>query len=118
MLFLTNRKQQGTTMHTRAKSPVRLSKETDPVKAKKIDSTNAYHKTNVNVAQGPRTGNPGARPGKRATFLADKADAEPLAKVINDAYVRRAHEYKEFEYTNGGSIHDNTNVSVKGKGRK
>ena len=105
-------------MHTRAKSPVRLSNETDPAKAKRVDTANQYRKTNVNVAQGPRTGNPGARPGKRATFLADKADAEPLAKVIGDAYAQRQKEYKDHEFTNGGSIHDNTNVSVKGKGRK
>ena len=105
-------------MHTRAKSPVKLSNETDPAKPRRLDPANMYHKTNVNVAQGPRTGNPGARPGKRATFIADKADAEPFAKIIQDAYAKRQKEYQDHEFTNGGSIHDNTNVSVKGKGRK
>lgn len=103
-------------MRTKPTSPVRI--EAVKESTRRVDPANQYHKTNVNVAQGPRTGNTGARPTKRATFLADKADAEPLAKIIGDAYARRQKEYKDFEYTNGGSIHDNTNVSVKGKGRK
>jgi hypothetical protein len=98
-------------MRTKPTSPVRI--EAVKASTRRVDPANQYHKTNVNVAQGPRTGNPGARPGKRDTFLDDKADAAPLAKVIQDAYVRRAHEYKDFEYTNGGSIHDNTRVRVK-----
>ena len=43
---------------------------------------------NVNVAQGPRTGNmnPG---GKRAEFQDRKAEAAPLATMIQDAYKAR-----------------------------
>ena len=39
----------------------------------------------------------------------------PLAKVIQNAYAKRQHEYKEFEYTNGGSIMDNVNEGPRKK---
>ena len=71
----------------------------------------------VNVAQGPRTGVSGAA-GKRASFQEAKEAREPLATIINDAYAKRAHEYAEFEYTNGGSIHDNTYEHTKKHGVK
>ena len=77
---------------------------------------NMYHKDNVNVAQGPRTGNPGTA-SKRSDFVAAKASREPIATMSQVAYVARAHEYKEFEYTNGGSIHDNTRASFKSKSK-
>jgi len=117
MLFLINRKQIGNKMHTRAMSPVRLSKETDPAKAKRVSTANAHHRDNVNVAQGPRTGNAGAHDGKRATFIEGKETRAPIAKVIEAAYAQRQHEYEDFEYTNGGSIHDNTRAKFKGKGK-
>lgn len=98
-------------MRTKPTSPVRI--EAIKESTTRVDTANQYRKTNVNVAQGPRTGNSSARPGKRATFQDDKADAAPLAKVIEDAYAQRQREYKDFEYTNGGSIHDNTNARVK-----
>jgi hypothetical protein len=44
---------------------------------------------NVNVAQGPRTGNAG-NAEKRKDFQEDKKGASPLAKFINDAYAGRA----------------------------
>lgn len=103
-------------MRTQAKSPVRI--EAVKESTRRVDPKNAHHKDNVNVAQGPRTGNTGARAGKRGTFLADKEDAAPLAKVIENAYARRQHEYQDHEYTNGGSIHDNTYEPAKGRGRK
>jgi hypothetical protein len=85
------------------KGPVKISKETES----SWTPRNIYAVDNVNVAQGPRVGVNGAE-GKRASFQKAKEDREPLATIINDAYAKRAHEYAEFEYTNGGSIHDNT----------
>ena len=78
---------------------------------------NPHARDNVNVAMGPRTGNRGT-PDKRSEFITAKAAREPLAAMIENAYVARAHEYKEFEYTNGGSIHDNTRAEFKTKSRK
>jgi hypothetical protein len=42
----------------------------------------------VNVATGPRTGNAGNM-DKRRAFMADKSEAAPLAKVIQNAYAAR-----------------------------
>ena len=42
----------------------------------------------VNAKQGPRSGNAGDV-AKRSAFKANKAEAAPLAKVINDAYGAR-----------------------------
>ena len=78
---------------------------------------NMYHKDNVNVAQGPRMGNKNLDQAKRTEFNAAKASREPLATMIQDAYAARQHEYEEFEYTNGGSIHDNTRASFKSKSK-
>jgi hypothetical protein len=93
------------------KGPVKLDKDTG---ARSWSPKNAYAVDNVNVAQGPRTGTQGLN-GKRADFIAAKEAREPLATIINEAYVKRAHEYEEFEYTNGGSIHDNTKAEFNKK---
>lgn len=95
------------------KNDPRFSQEVKIAKDKsaKWDCKNPYAVDNVNQAQGPRTGVQGLA-GKRSDFIEDKKAKAPLARVITDAYARRAHEYKEFEYTNGGSIHDNTNERV------
>ena len=92
------------------RGPVKIAKET----ASAWSCENMYHKDNVNVAMGPRAGNRGT-PSKRSDFIAAKEAREPLATMIQDAYVQRAHEYKEFEYTNGGSIHDNTRAEFNRK---
>jgi len=60
---------------------------------------NHYNKENVNVKQGPRTGNsnPG---GKRSAFQAAKAEREPLAREIQAAYGLRTpadHVEKKLE---------------------
>jgi len=99
-------------INKQARSTVKIANE----KASAWSCENQYHRDNVNVAMGPRTGNDGM-PAKRAEFTAAKASREPLARMITDAYVARAHEYKDFEYTNGGSIHDNTQVDFKKKSR-
>lgn len=91
----------------------KIAKET----ASSWSPKNLYAVDNVNVAQGPRVGVNGA-PGKRASFQQAKEAREPLATIIQDAYERRAHEYAEHEYTNGGSIHDNTYERTKPHGVK
>lgn len=65
---------------------------------------NPKHKDNVNVAQGPRTGNASARPGKRATFMDTKKDRAPLADVITSAYAARQEFYKDHAQPKSGSI--------------
>mgnify|MGYP003342268483 CR=1 FL=1 len=79
-----------------------------------MKTANPHAVSNVNVAQGPRTGNNPAQ-GKRSEFKAEKESRAPLAKVIENAYAKRQHEYKEFEYTNGGSIMDNVNEGSRKK---
>jgi hypothetical protein len=95
------------------KGPVKVAKETSA----SWTSRNIYAVDNVNVAQGPRVGVNGAQ-GKRASFQEAKEAREPLANIINDAYAKRAHEYAEYEYTNGGSIHDNTYEKTQKEGVK
>ena len=102
-------------MHTKPTSPVKLSKETDPAKPTRISPRNLHARDNVNVAQGPRMGNEGAHSAKRGKFINSKEERAPLAKTIEDAYAKRQHEYKEFEYTNGGSIMDNVYEGKKKK---
>ena len=55
-----------------------------------LDTKNPHSRTNVNVKQGPRTGNADAHAGKRREFQADKAARAPLADVIASAYGARA----------------------------
>ena len=93
---------------------VKIEKERDGAK-RTWSCENPYNRTNVNVAQGPRTGNTGAHEAKRGNFKAAKAEAAPLAKVIENAYAKRQHEYQDFEYTNGGSIMDNVNEGPRKK---
>ena len=50
---------------------------------------NMHAVSNVNVAQGPRTGNHGT-PAKRSDFQDAKAARAPLAAVIEHAYGLRA----------------------------
>lgn len=45
-------------------------------------------RTNVNVAQGPRTGNVGDS-AKRSAFKSNKEEANVLARTINNAYAAR-----------------------------
>ena len=75
---------------------------------------NPHSVSNVNVAQGPRSGNNPAQ-GKRSEFKAEKQARAPLAKVIQDAYAKRQHQYQDYEYTNGGSIMDNVNEGKRKK---
>lgn len=54
-----------------------------------MKTTNPYNKTNVNVAQGPRTGNSGHM-AKRNSFKDDKEERGALADTINRAIAQRA----------------------------
>ena len=79
---------------------------------------NEYAVDNVNVKQGPRTGNVDGgdlSAGKRSKFVEAKQARAPLARVIEDAYAKRQHEYEDYEYTNGGSIMDNVNEGPRKK---
>ena len=68
-----------------AKKTVKISNE----KATAWSCENQYHKDNVNVAMGPRTGNRGT-PVKRSDFVDAKAERVPLADSILSAYGERA----------------------------
>ena len=82
-----------------------------------MSTRNPYTVDNVNVKQGPRTGN-NPEMTKRSDFKAAKAEREPLATMIEDAYAARQHEYEDYEYTNGGSIHDNVREEFKRRTKK
>ena len=79
-----------------------------------MKTRNPHAVDNVNVKQGPRTGN-NEETGKRSKFKEAKAEREPLATMIQDAYAKRQHEYEDYEYTNGGSIEDNVKAKFKKK---
>lgn len=75
---------------------VLIEKNTDSTKrtAESIRK-NMYAVTNVNVPQGPRTGNPGAHDGKRTVFAAQKEERAPLATMIERAYGTRGEDNKD-----------------------
>jgi hypothetical protein len=89
-------------MRTKATSSVKLSTAGDA--DRKVSTANMHRKENVNVAQGPRTGNTGARPGKRAEFISMKEDRAPIADVILSAYKTRGDQYKMKTTEKSGSI--------------
>jgi len=72
---------------------------------------NPHARDNVNVAQGPRTGNEGAHRAKRGNFLDAKAERYELSDHISRAFAGRASELEanpgEHEVPEGGSIEDN-----------
>jgi len=55
-----------------------------------MTTKNPYAVDNVNVKQGPRTGNAGAHEGKRGAFKAAKEERAPLADSIQRAYGDRS----------------------------
>jgi hypothetical protein len=82
------------------KGPVRIAKET----ASTWTCANPYTKTNVNVAQGPRTGNPGTI-SKRHDFQDAKAEREPIATMIEDAFAAREdRDYADKTFPRQGAI--------------
>ena len=82
------------------KGPVKIARDT----ASSWTCTNLYNKTNVNVAQGPRTGNPGTI-SKRRDFVAAKESREPIATMIEDAFAaREERDYADKTFPNQGAI--------------
>ena len=82
------------------KGPVRIANET----ASTWTCANPYTKTNVNVAQGPRTGNPGTM-SKRRDFVAAKESREPIATMIEDAFAaREQRDYADKTFPKQGAI--------------
>lgn len=74
-------------------------------------SKNPYSRDNVNVPQGPRTGNAGAHDAKRGNFKAAKAERAPAAQYIEDAYAeRQMRDYAEHDFPNDGSIDENSHI--------
>ena len=72
---------------------------------------NPHHRDNVNVAQGPRTGNAGAHEAKRGLFKAAKEERRASAQAIEQAYgARQLNDYEEHEFPNEGSIDENSHV--------
>jgi len=65
---------------------VKIAKETAGTWSPK----NLHARDNVNVAQGPRTGNAAAHDGKRGNFKAAKEERAPLADVVERAFGARA----------------------------
>ena len=89
-------------MRTRATSSVKLTTAGDA--DRKVSTANPNRKENVNVAQGPRTGNTGARAGKRSEFVGMKENRAPIADVIVNAYKARGDQYKMKTTEKSGSI--------------
>ena len=82
------------------KGPVKIARDT----ASSWTSANPYSKTNVNVAQGPRTGNPGTI-SKRRDFVAAKESREPIATAIEDAFAaREERDYADKTFPKQGAI--------------
>lgn len=71
---------------------VKIEKVTESEGIKSVK--NAHHRDNVNVAQGPRTGNASAHDGKRSKFSAQKEERAPLADMIAKAFGARAQDDK------------------------
>ena len=72
---------------------------------------NPYARDNVNVEQGPRTGNAGAHEAKRGNFKAEKAERQPLADQVMRAFGERfIRDYEEHDFPEDGSIDENSHV--------
>ena len=59
-------------------------------------SSNPKSVKNVNVAQGPRTGNADAHDGKRKACVADKADRAPLADMVLNMFSARGQSRSDY----------------------
>jgi hypothetical protein len=72
---------------------------------------NPHARDNVNVAQGPRTGNAGAHDAKRGNFKAQKAERKPIADEVMRAFgERQMRDYEEHDFPEDGSIDENSHV--------
>jgi hypothetical protein len=97
-----------------SKGKVLIEKESDS-SARTPDSIrkNPHGRTNVNVPQGPRTGNTGAHAAKRGEFKAAKAERAPLADVIERAFGARGLRDKEEINPGLEGVHSDTRVKYK-----
>ena len=73
---------------------VKIEKERDNRPAK-WSCENMYHEDNVNVAQGPRTGNHGM-PVKRTDFVDSKESRVPLSDMVNQAFAARGKSRADY----------------------
>jgi hypothetical protein len=88
------------------KGPVKIARDT----AASWSTANPHSRTNVNVAQGPRTGNPGTIE-KRHAFTAAKEARQPLADEIERAYKQRQlDDYADHDFPGEGAISENNPV--------
>ena len=80
---------------------------------------NPYARENVNVPQGPRTGNAGAHDAKRGNFRAAKAERAPLADEVMAAFgERQIRDYEDHDFPNEGSIDENSHVRKFAKSKR
>ena len=77
-----------------------------------VSTKNPHAVDNVNVKQGPRTGNDGTV-SKRKEFKAAKAEREPLADSIARAYTKRGEDDKSTIKPGVESISANTRAKFK-----
>ena len=95
-------------------SKVYIEKHSSADRADKRDEhfgRNPHARDNVNVPQGPRTGNEGAHLAKRGNFKAAKAERAPLAEHIERAFAaREVRDYAEHDFPNDGSIDENSHI--------
>jgi hypothetical protein len=92
------------------KADVKLAKDGA---AKFSAKGNSQSVSNVNQAQGPRTGNSSAHAGKRAAFVEGKQERAPLATYIEDAYSVRGKERADTVKRSEEGISPNTRAKFK-----
>jgi len=74
-----------------------------------ISCKNPYAVDNVNVAQGPKTGNADAHTGKRGDFLKSKSEREASAAEIERAFAQRQErDFADYNWDKEGEISPNT----------
>ena len=76
---------------------------------------NPHHRDNVNVAQGPRTGNAGAHSAKRGNFKAAKEERYALSEMVERAFGARGKDDREEENPGLESIKANSKEKFKSK---
>jgi hypothetical protein len=96
---------------------VRILKESSADRSDTRDAgfaRNPHARDNVNVAQGPRTGNEGAHKQKRGAFLDSKAERYELSDQILHAFAGREAELTanpgEHDVHGSGGIDSNSQI--------
>ena len=101
---------------TMTKGKVLIEKEQDSdARTSESIRKNPHARTNVNVPQGPRTGNAGAHAAKRGNFKAAKEERAPLADMIERAFGARGERDKEEVNPGLEGVHSDTKVKYKKK---